>query len=97
LPKWETRTGHGPEAPGATISGTGAQSIVGHYILGEIDRKADIGTLDLDLEVGNPEFWAIPCYDLGDKIRCPWTRAELSAASLDDLNEIRRARERLRA
>lgn len=97
IPKWEVRSGHGPRAPGATISGVAGQSIVGHYVLGEIDRKADIGELDLDLEVGDPELWAIPCYDLGDKVRCPWTRAELSAASLDDLSEIRSALERREA
>ena len=84
-------------APGATISGVDGQSIVGHYVLGEIDRKADIGELDLDLEVGDPELWAIPCYDQGDKLRCPWTRAELPAASLDDLSEIRSALERREA
>lgn len=93
-PKWEVRSGHGPRAPGATISGVDGQAIVGHYVLGEIDRKADVGDLDLDLEVGDPELWAIPCYDFGDKIRCPWTRAELAASCLDDLSEIRRALER---
>ncbi len=96
-PKWEVRSGRGPEAPGASISGIDAQNIAGHYVLGAIDRTADIGDLDLDLEIGNPELWAIPCYDLGDKIRCPWTRAELSAAALDDLSEIRRASERREA
>ncbi|UCC74055.1 MAG: hypothetical protein JSV86_05710 [Gemmatimonadota bacterium] len=96
-PKWEVRSGHGPQAPGATISGVDAQNIAGHYILGEIDRKADIGSLDLDLEVGDPELWAIPCYDLGDKIRCPWTRAELAATVLDDLSEIRSAAPRRQA
>lgn len=96
-PKWEVRSGHGPRAPGATISGADGQSIVGHYVLGEIDRKADIGDLDLDLVVGDPELWAIPCYDLGEKIRCPWTRAELPAACLDDLSEIRSALERREA
>jgi hypothetical protein len=96
-PKWEVRGGHGPRAPGATISGVDGQNIAGHYVLGDIDRKADIGDLDLDLEVGDPELWAIPCYDLGDKIRCPWTRAELPAAVLDDLSEIRRAIERREA
>ncbi len=91
FPKWEVRSGRGPDAPGATIAGVDAQSIAGHYVLAEIDRKADIGTLDLDLAVGDPELWAIPCFDLGDKVRCPWTRAELSASALDDLSEIRRA------
>ncbi|KPK80238.1 MAG: hypothetical protein AMS25_09695 [Gemmatimonas sp. SM23_52] len=89
-PDWETRRGHGPEAPGAAISSRDAKKIAHHYVLAEIDRAADIGSLDLHLEVGDPELWAIPCYDIGAQIRCPWTRAELPAAALDDLSEIRR-------
>jgi hypothetical protein len=96
-PKWETRHGHGPEAPGAVLGSRDAREIVRHYVLAELDRAADIGTLDLRLELGAPELWAIPCYDLGEKIRCPWTRAELPAAALDDLSEIRRAGEQLEA
>jgi len=89
-PDWEVRRGHGPEAPGAAISSHDAKQIALHYVLNEIDRAADIGSLDIQLEVGDPELWAIPCYDLGLQIRCPWTRAELPAAALDDLSEIRR-------
>ncbi len=96
-PTWELRRGHGPEAPGATISSRDALEIVRHYILAEIDRAADLGDIDLSLEVADPELWAIPCYDLGEKIRCPWTRAELSATVVDDLSEIRREAERLEA
>ncbi len=89
-PDWEMRRGHGPEAPGAAISSQDAMKIAYHYVLAEIDRAADIGSLDLHLEVGDPELWAIPCYDIGPQIRCPWTRAELPATALDDLSEIRR-------
>jgi hypothetical protein len=96
-PEWETRSGHGPEAPGATIGSQDALKIASHYIMAEIDRAADIGTLDLELELRDPELWAIPCYDLGEQIRCPWTRAELPASALDDLSEIRRATERRQA
>jgi hypothetical protein len=96
-PSFEVRSGHGPEAPGATISAIDAQKIAKHYIMAEVDRAADIGSLDLQVDVGVPELWAIPCYDLGDQIRCPWTRAELPVAALDDLSEIRQARERLEA
>ena len=96
-PDWDAVRGHGPEAPGATISSRDAREIVRHYILSEIDRAADIGGLEHSIEFGDPELWAIPCYDLGEVIRCPWTRAELSAAVLDDLSEIRRGRERLEA
>jgi hypothetical protein len=96
-PEWEAIRGHGPEAPGATISSYDAKTIVHHYILSEIDRAADIGGLDYTIQLGNPELWAIPCYDLGEMIRCPWTRAELQAAVLDDLSAIRRGRERLEA
>jgi hypothetical protein len=96
-PEWETRSGHGPEAPGAAISSDDAQKIAQHYILAEIDRMADLGTLDVGVTVSDPELWAIPAYDLGDRIRCPWTRGELPAAVLDDLSEIRRATERREA
>jgi predicted RNA-binding Zn-ribbon protein involved in translation (DUF1610 family) len=96
-PDFEVRSGHGPEAPGAAVGSLDATKIATHYILGEIDRAADLGGLDIDLELGDPELWAIPCYDMGEKIRCPWTRAELPAAALDDLSEIRRASERLEA
>lgn len=96
-PKWETRHGHGPEAPGAAIGSEDALKIASHYILAEIDRAADIGGLDLSLDVRDPELWAIPCYDLGEQIRCPWTRAKLPASALDDLSEIRRATDRLEA
>ena len=96
-PEWEEVRGHGPESPGATISSRDAKEIVRHYILSEIDRAADIGGLDISIELGDPELWAIPCYDLGELIRCPWTRAELHAAVLDDLSEIRRNTEQRRA
>jgi len=96
-PEWEAVHGHGPESPGATISSRDAKEIVRHYILSEIDRAADIGGLDYTIEVSDPELWAIPCYDLGEKIRCPWTRAELPATVLDDLSEIRTGAERLEA
>lgn len=96
-PKWETRTGHGPQSPGAAISSRDAQVIAKHYILAEIDRAADLATLDLDVAVTDPELWAIPAYDLGDRIRCPWTRGELPASVFDDLSEIRRATERREA
>lgn len=96
-PRWQTRTGHGPRAPGATISGFDARKIAALYILGEIDRAADIGSLEIDLEVGEPELWAIPCYDLGEQLRCPWTRGELPVGALDDIAEIRRVTRRLEA
>lgn len=92
-PEWETRSGRGPEAPGATISSDDAQKIALHYLLAEIDRMADLGTLEVDVSVSAPQLWALPAYDLGDRIRCPWTRGELPAAVLDDLSEIRRAME----
>lgn len=96
-PAWEVRTGHGPEAPGATIAAVDAKKIIEHYILAEIDRAADIGLLDIMLDVGQPELWAIPCYDLGEQLRCPWTRGDLPAAALDDFSEMHRGRERLEA
>ena len=96
-PKWEVRTGHGPQAPGATIPSDDANKIAIHYILGEIDRAADISMLDIDMDVGEPELWAIPCYDLGLQLRCPWTRGELPVGALDDFSEIRRGRDRLEA
>jgi len=96
-PEWEAVHGHGPESPGATISSRDAKEIVRHYILSEIDRAADIGGLEYTIEVNDPELWAIPCYDLGELIRCPWTRAELPATVLDDLSEIRRNTEQRRA
>jgi len=96
-PDWEVVRGHGPESPGATISSRDAGEIVRHYTLSEIDRAADIGGLDHSVELGDPELWAIPCYDLKELIRCPWTRAELQAAVLDDLSEMRRVRVRLEA
>lgn len=96
-PEWETRRGHGPEAPGAAISSDDAQKIAHHYILAEIDRMADLGTLDVDVTVSQPELWAIPAFDLDERIRCPWTRGELPAAVLDDLSEIRQATERREA
>ncbi|NIR43797.1 MAG: hypothetical protein GWN99_07550 [Gemmatimonadetes bacterium] len=96
-PKWQTRTGHGPRAPGATISGFDARKLAALYILGEIDRAADIGSLEIELDVGEPELWAIPCYDLGEGIRCPWSRAELPVGALDDVAEIRRVTQRLEA
>lgn len=92
-PDWESRSGHGPEAPGAAISSNDARKIAQHYILAEIDRMADLATLAVDLAVNEAQLWAIPAYDLGERIRCPWTRGELPAAVLDDLSEIRRARE----
>jgi len=96
-PRWEPRRGHGPQSPGATISTADAASIARHYVLAEIDRAADIGGLDVKVDLGAPELWAIPCQDLGSQLRCPWTRAEIPASALDDLSEIRSARERLEA
>lgn len=96
-PSWEARRGHGPQSPGATISAADAGRIGRHYVLAEIDRAADLGGLAVNVELGAPELWAIPCHDLGIQIRCPWTRAELPASALDDLSEIRSARERLEA
>lgn len=96
-PNWEVRSGHGPEAPGAAISAADAKKIATHYVLGEIDRAADIGALDVNVELGEPELWAIPCYHHGPGIRCPWTHAELPVAALDDFSEIRRVRDRLEA
>jgi hypothetical protein len=96
-PKWETRTGHGPEAPGATIPAADSKKIARHYVLAEIDRAADIGELDIKMEIGDAELWAIPCYDIGEQLRCPWTRGELMTGALDDFSEIRRGRNRLEA
>lgn len=96
-PDWEIRRGHGPESPGAAISSDDAREIARHYILAELDKAADLATLKVDLDVSAPELWAIPCYTLGEKIRCPWTRSELPTAALDDLSEIRRAGERREA
>ncbi len=96
-PKWETRHGHGPESPGAAITSSDAKAIAHHYILAEIDRAADLGLLDVRVDLGVPELWAIPCADLGEVIRCPWTRGELPAAALDDLSQIRPAAERREA
>lgn len=96
-PDWETRHGHGPESPGAAIGSKDAVKIAEHYILAEIDRAADIGGLDIELQFGKPELWAIPCHDLGELIRCPWSRAELPAGALDDLSEIRPPDRRLEA
>ncbi len=96
-PKWEVRRSHGPDAPGAAISSAEARTLARHYVLAEIDRACDLGSLDVSLEVGEAELWAIPCLDLGSQIRCPWTRSELPAAALDDLSEIRRATERREA
>ncbi len=90
-PTWEPRSGHGPEAPGAAITSSDAQKIATHYILAEIDRVADLATLDFTTSVSDPELWALPAYDLGERIRCPWTRGELPASVLDDLSKIRRA------
>lgn len=88
-PEWKPIRGHGPASPGATISSEDATMIARHYILQEIDRAADLGSLNVDVRLGDPELWAIPCYDLGSQVRCPWTRAELPAAALDDLSQIR--------
>lgn len=96
-PAWEVRTGHGPHSPGAAIAALDAKKIATHYILAEIDRAADVGLLDIDMQVGDPELWAIPCYYLGDNLRCPWTRGELPVAALDDFSEMSRARDRLEA
>ena len=96
-PPWEPRRGHGPESPGATIPAADAESIGRHYVLAEVDRAADIGSLDVEVELGAPELWAIPCQDLGSQLRCPWTRAELPASALDDLSQIRGARRQLEA
>jgi hypothetical protein len=96
-PKWEMRSGQGPRAPGATIPSVDANKIAIHYILGEIDRAADIGMLDIDMDIGEPELWAIPCYEVGEQLRCPWTRGELPVAALDDYSEIRRRSDRLEA
>jgi predicted RNA-binding Zn-ribbon protein involved in translation (DUF1610 family) len=96
-PGWEVRHGRGPEAPGAVLSSGDAAQLVRHYVLAEIDRAADLAELDVTVELGPAELWAIPCCVLDDRIRCPWTRAELPAAALDDLSEIRRGGERLEA
>jgi hypothetical protein len=96
-PDWEVRQGGGPEAPGASIASGDARAIAEAYVLSEIDRATDLSKLDLDLQVGAPELWAIPCLDLGRRLRCPWTRAELPAAALDDLAEIRGDDERREA
>ncbi len=66
-------------------------------MLAEIDRAADLGKLDISVELSEPELWAIPCLDLGDQLRCPWTRAELPAAAIDDLSEMRQRIERREA
>ncbi len=79
------------------IASRDAREIVRHYVLAEIDRAADLALLDVQVEVGEAELWAIPCYDLAEGLRCPWTRAELPAAALDDLSEIRPGVERLEA
>ena len=96
-PKWETRTGGGAEAPGAALNSRDARTIVHHYVLAEIDRAADLSKLEVNVELGAPQLWAIPCYNLGGMIRCPWTASELPAAMLDDLSEIRREAERREA
>ncbi len=90
---WDTRTGGGPPAPGATIPSDDARTIVKHYVLAEIDRAADLRKLVVEVELGEPELWAIPCYDLGSNISCPWTQSQLPTAMLDDISEIRKEQE----
>ncbi len=89
-PEWEVRTGHGPESPGASLPSGEAAKIVKHYILAEIDRAADLGLLDVSVELHDPQLLAIPCYDLGTMLRCPWSGAELPVTVLNDLAEMRR-------
>ena len=78
---------------GATIPSDDARTIVKHYVLAEIDRAADLRKLVVEVELGEPELWAIPCYDLGSNIGCPWTRSQLPTAMLDDISEIRKEQE----
>lgn len=90
-PDWEVRAGPGPDAPGAAIPSDDARAIGEAHVLSEIDRGADLSRLEVELNLGDPELWAIPSLDLGKRLRCPWTRAELPATALDDLSEIRTA------
>lgn len=96
-PEWETRSGHGPEAPGASLPSGDAAKIVEHYVLAEIDKVGDLGSLEASVQVMSPELWAIPCYDLGSSLRCPWTHGKLQAAALADLSEMRVVSEDRRA
>lgn len=90
-PDWEAREGPGAEAPGAALSSRDAAEIVRHYVLAEIDLSADLGLLNYSVEVHDPLLLAVPAYDLGTALRCPWTGSELPASALDDLSEMRRA------
>lgn len=96
-PEWEVRTGSGPAAIGAAISSKDARVIARQYVLAEIDQATDLAKLDVMVRVAKPALWAIPCADLGDRLRCPWTRAELPALALDDLSQIRGDGERKEA
>ncbi|MEE9244719.1 MAG: hypothetical protein V3U63_00835 [Gemmatimonadota bacterium] len=92
-PEWETRAGHGPQSPGASLAARDAAVVVEHYILAEIDKAADLGSLQVSVEISDPELWAVPCLDMGEFLRCPWSGAELPASALDDLAEMRHATE----
>lgn len=96
-PDWEVRQGPGPALPGGSITSSDAREIARQYVLSEIDRRADLSRLQVEVQVGEAELWAIPCLDLGARLRCPWTRSELPSAALDDLSEIRTAIQRLEA
>lgn len=96
-PPWEARSGRGPSVCGAAIGSSEAEVIARHYVLAEIDRAADLGSLSFEVELGPAELWVIPCHDQGTLLRCPWTRAELPAAAVDDLAEIRRGTNQLEA
>ena len=53
----------------------------------------DLGSLQVSVEISDPELWAVPCLDMGEFLRCPWIGAELPASALDDLAEMRHATE----
>lgn len=93
-PVWEEREGGGPAAPGASIASEDARTLARHYLLAEIDRACDLSNLEIEIELATAELHAIPCYDLGDRLRCPWMRGEVPAAALNDLSEIRKAADR---
>ena len=75
------------------VSSSRRAVVVEHYILAEIDKAADLGSLQVSVEISDPELWAVPCLDMGEFLRCPWSGAELPASALDDLAEMRHATE----
>ncbi len=79
-----------PRVAGCTRGIVEAKTLVELYLLMLIDRRADITGLELSPLIHDASIWAVPYFDMGNKVIDSITQKEYPALCIDDLEGMRK-------